>query len=528
VSDTAIDGVDAEAPAFLRPALPRALRWLSPPDDHALVRFAMLRLLGLVYFVAFLITIRQFRPLIGANGLLPAQQLLAFVQRSTGSKLASFAHLPTIFWFGCSDAAIAVCAWIGAILSLLVLLGATNAVVQLVIWALYLSIAQIGGKFYGYGWESQLCETGFLAIFLCPIRTIAPFRASAPPAIAIVLHRWLIARIMIGAGLIKLRGDPCWRNFTCLIFHYETQPNPNPIAWLLNAAPPWFHKIGVGFNHLVELVAPVFAFGPRRARIVAGILFVSFQAFLIASGNLSFLNWLTIVPALACFDDRALARVLPSRVRRFLDERESSAPSPLHRNAAWVLACVVAILSVQPIVNLFSPEQKMNRSFEPLRLVNTYGAFGSMQTQRFEVVLQGTRDENVDEHTVWIDYELPCKPGDPNRRPCFLSPYHHRLDWQLWFCSFRDLGNEAWLAHLAYKLLRGDPIVRPLFARDPFPDAPPRWVRAEVYWYRFTRPGEKTKAWWRRSHVDEYLPPVRVDTPELLEFLERHGFVSAP
>ncbi len=510
---------------FVRPALPRWLHWLTPPDEHAVVRFVMLRLLGLVYLVAFLVTVRQFRPLIGEHGLLPARQLLEWVQHSTGSRFAGFLRIPSLFWFGCSDTAIAACAWIGVVLSALVMLGATNAIVQLVIWALYLSIVQIGGQFYGFGWESQLCETGFLAIFLCPVRTLTPWNASAPPAISIVLFRWLVARIMLGAGLIKIRGDPCWRNFTCLVYHYETQPNPNPVSWLLHAAPPWFHKIGVGFNHLVELVAPIFAFGPRRARLAAGALFVSFQAFLIASGNLSFLNWLTLIPALACFDDRALGRLLPKSLRTWIEKRPVIEPSLLHRRASWAVACMVLVLSVQPVANLISPSQKMNFSFDPLRLVNTYGAFGSMNTQRFEVVLQGTRDDEIDERTQWLDYELPCKPGPLDRRPCWLSPYHYRLDWQLWFCAFRDLDHEPWMVHLAWKLLNGDRVVRPLFSRDPFPDAPPKWIRAEIYWYRFTRPGDRSRAWWRRDHVDSYLRPVRLDDPELLEFLRQHGWL---
>ena len=159
-----------------------------------------------------------------------------------------------------------------------------------------MSFAHVGQIFYGYGWDILLLETGFLAIFLAPLWRLGPFPARTPPSpVVIVLLRWLIFRLMLGAGLIKLRGDPCWRDLTCLVFHYETQPNPNPLSWWFHQLPPWFHKLEVLFNHLVELVAPFFVFGPRRARHVAGGLMVLFQVLLILSGNLSFLNWLTLV-----------------------------------------------------------------------------------------------------------------------------------------------------------------------------------------------------------------------------------------
>ena len=171
---------------------------------------------------------------------------------------------------------------------------------------------------YGFGWELQLLETGFLAIFLCPLFDGRPFPKRPPPVVVIWLYRWLIVRIMLGAGLIKLRGDECWRDLTCLVYHYETQPVPNPLSALLHDLPVWFHKIGVLFNYVCELIAPFFAFGPRRARHVAGVLMVSFQLALILSGNLSFLNWLTIIPALACFDDSLLS---DATLREFLRAR---------------------------------------------------------------------------------------------------------------------------------------------------------------------------------------------------------------
>jgi hypothetical protein len=493
-------------------------------EPFLLVRTAILRLLGLVYFVAFVSTVRQGPALIGEHGLLPARFWLDDVARVTGSRLGAFVKLPSLFWIDASDGAIVVTCLLGAGLALAVMAGVTNAGVMLVLWVIQLSLHSIGQVFWGYGWEIQLLETGMLAAFLCPMRGWRPF-ASAPPREAIWLMRWLVVRIMLGAGLIKLRGDPCWRDLTCLVYHYETQPNPSPLSWALHHLPRWAHVAGALFNHVVELGAPLLVIGPRLARRVAGALFVAFQFLLIVSGNLSFLNWLTIVPALACFDDALLLRLVPARFRGRATERLEAAtgPSPMHVRGARGYAVVVLALSIPVVMNLVSSEQQMNASFTPLHLVNTYGAFGTVSRIRHEVILQGTRDEVVSEQTHWEEYELPCKPGDVTRKPCLVSPYHYRLDWQMWFAAMSSYEDEPWIAALVDKLLRGDRSVAPLFARDPFPDAqaPPRFVRAELYRYELTPSG--SAAWWKRTRVGEYMRPMAKDDPELETFLRENG-----
>jgi hypothetical protein len=202
-------------------------RFFDPEVTYHATRFAILRLLGLVYFVAFLSIARQIEPLLGARGLLPARDFLEHVAR----RGEGFVQVPSLFWLtGASDRWMTAVAWTGAALSLAVMLGVTNAGVQLALWALYISIVHVGQIFYGYGWEMQLLETGALAVFLCPLRSFRPFPATPPPLAVIWLFRWLIVRVMLGAGLIKLRGDACWRDLTCLVYHYETQPIPSPLS----------------------------------------------------------------------------------------------------------------------------------------------------------------------------------------------------------------------------------------------------------------------------------------------------------
>jgi lipase maturation factor len=487
-------------------------------SDYRLTRFVILRLLGFVYAVAFLVAAQQLVPLIGERGLTPAAHFLTSVQTELGSRTACMMHVPTLFWFGISDDALSIFAWVGFGFSLVVLAGYANAIILTILWAMYMSIAHIGQIWYGYGWEIQLLETGFLSIFLCPLLDGRPFPKLPPPLLVIWLFRWLGFRIMVGAGLIKLRGDPCWRDLTCLYYHYETQPIPNPISRYLHFLPHWFHKIEVLWNHFVELIVPWFSFGPRKARHIAGVLLVIFQVILIISGNLSFLNYLTIIPFVACFDDTFLRRFLPkSLVRRAEEAAAQSYPSRVNNGISVALALLVAYLSVAPVLNLVSGRQLMNYSFDPLDLVNTYGAFGTVGRERDEIIFEGTSDALITGETKWMEYEFKAKPGDPNRRPPFIAPYQPRIDWQIWFAAMASPADYPWTFHFVWKLLHNDPRTLSLIANNPFPSAPPHYIRARLYRYQFAPLGEK--AWWKREPIGEWLPALSADDEEFRRIL---------
>lgn len=520
MSETASDDSDALVEG-LRP------RWLrrGPGERYELTRFVFLRLLGALYVVAFLCVARQFLPLCGEHGLLPAKPFLDDVQMVLGTSTSRL-RLPTLFWVDASDAAFRLGAGVGVALSLLVLAGFANAPILALLWALYLSFVQVGQLFYGYGWETLLLETGFLAIFLAAPLDPRPFAArTRAPVIVIVLLRWLLFRLMLGAGLIKLRGDPCWRDLTCLVYHYETQPLPNPASWLFHQLPRSVHVFGVLVNHAAELVAPFFLFGPRRFRLVGAFTIVAFQLLLVVSGNLSWLNWLTIGIAVGSLDDRCLARV--PGLARVCDALSANADEPIGRTRRGVLlalATLVGVLSINPVSNMLSPNQMMNSGFDPLNLVNTYGAFGTVGRERYELVIQGTLDDPESENARYFDYELPCKPGDVNRAPCVVAPYQERLDWQLWFAAMSDYEHDPWVAHLAYELLCNDHDVLSLFAKNPFFPRAPRAIRVQRFRYEFTRFGDHTNAWWRRTEPDSYLRAVTKEDPELLGFLRAHGW----
>jgi hypothetical protein len=492
------------------------------PKQYWLTRFLILRLLGAIYAVAFLTAINQVIPLIGTNGLLPADSFLERVGNTLGSRGTGFARLPSLFWFTHSDTALLVTAWIGFTLSAVVLAGFANAPIMTLLWFLYMSFINVGQDWYGYGWEIQLLETGFLAIFLCPLLDLRPFPKRAPSILIIGLFRWLIFRIMIGAGMIKIRGDEVWRNWTALYYHFETQPLPGPLSRWFHFLPRGILRFGVGYNWLAELIAPWFVFWPRPARHIAGVLIIGLQLVLIFSGNLSFLNWLTIVPALACFDDAFWSKLLPKPlVRRAQAAREKSEaataeatakPSLSRLTTTWIVTAVISLLSIRPVFNMLSPHQIMNTGFDALNLVNTYGAFGSVGRERLNVVFEGTLDpDSSSDSPTWKPYPYKALPVALDQRPPQIAPYQLRLDWQMWFAAMSSPAEYPWTLTLVSKLLHNDPGAISLFKTNPFPDKPPHYIRAVLYRYRFAPPGNPKGRYWTRERISIWIPPMSAD-----------------
>ena len=501
-------------------------RPVSPAPTYWLTRFMILRLLGVVYGIAFLVAINQVLPLIGSHGLTPVDIYLNRISVALGSNAAGFKRLPSLFWFWHSDTALVSMAWVGFLLSCVVVVGFANAPLLTLIWILYMSFVHVGQEWYGYGWEIQLIETGFLAIFLCPLFDMRPFPGRQPPIAIIILFRWLICRIMLGAGLIKIRGDEIWRNATALNYHFETQPIPGPLSRWFHFLPRILLKMGIWFNWLAELVAPFFVFWPRLARHIAGIVIILMQITLILSGNLSFLNWLTIVPALACFDDGFWSRILPRRlVRRAGIAAAHATESRAMIITAWAVTFVIGFLSFRPLVNMLSPRQLMNASFDPLEIVNTYGAFGTVGKERLNVVFEGTMGEDSSDAAIWKPYIYKGLPVLPDKRPRQIAPYQLRLDWQMWFAAMATAEDYPWTLHLVWKLLHNDPAAVSLFASNPFGDKPPRYIRAVLYRYEFAKPGGSRGLWWTRELVSIWLPPMSVDNPQLIQFLKKEGWI---
>jgi hypothetical protein len=494
--------------------------------DYQITRFILLRLLGFVYAVAFLVAAQQLIPLIGSHGLLPVDLFLHRVSETLGSDWAGFCRLPSIFWINHSDSALLLISWTGFALACIVLAGFANSVLLAVLWFLYLSINHIGQDWYGYGWEAQLCETGFLAIFLAPFLDPRPFPKSPAPVPVIWLFRWLLFRLLVGAALIKLRGDSCWRDLTALYYFFETQPCANPLSRWFHFLPKPILRFGVLFNFLAELIAPWFIFWPRIARHTAGIIIALFFGALIMSGNLSFLDWLSLVPVIACFDDVFWIRFIP---RTWRDRIRPAAASlgPVCRIVSWMVVCVVAFLSVRPVLNLIGSRQIMNTSFDPFELVNTYGAFGSIGRELNVVVFEGSLAEFPYSDADWKEYSYRGVPVDLKKMPPIVAPYQLHFDWQMWFAGMAAPDEYPWTIHLVWKLLHNDPLALQLFASNPFPERAPRYVRATYYRYKFAPPGDREGRWWEREKIGEWFPAVSLSDRRLNYWMEVEGWMAA-
>jgi hypothetical protein len=470
---------------------------LAAPD-YQLARFAIERGLGAIYLIAFLVAALQFPALLGEHGLEPAPQIL---------RLTTFWQAPSLFRWGYSDRLLRIVSWIGVALSAAVIVGLPQAgplpvtmLVWLALWALYQSIVNIGGSFYSFGWETLLLEAGFLAIFLG--------NSEIAPAFPVILaFRWLAFRVEFGAGMIKLRGDECWRKLTCMDYHHETQPMPNPLSWYFHRLPKPIHRLEAAGNFAAQLVLPFGLFLPQPFASIAAVLMIGTQLYLVVSGNYAWLNWITIVVLFSAIADPVVRFVLPA-----WQPGAVAALPEWFTVAVLLLSAAVVVLSYRPARNLLSRRQLMNASFDPFRLVNTYGAFGSVSRERYEVVVEGTDAEAVDGTTIWREYEFKGKPGDPARRPPQFAPYHLRLDWLMWFLPLSPRYGDSWLAPFLVRLLEGDPAALALLRHDPFGSTPPTHVRARLYLYRFTtwRERRETGQWWVRSLVGEFVPPMRL------------------
>ena len=504
------------------------------PSSYVLSRTVFLRLLGVVYLIAFVSLWTQVEGLAGSNGIFPAGNYLEAVGQRWGRAAAWRA--PTLCWLDSSDGMLNGLCAAGTVLSLLLIGGVAPPASLFLLWAAYLSISIVVQPFLSFQWDILLLEAGFLAMFLAPARLWSrPSRERTPLACGIWLERWLLFKLMFLSGVTKLlSGDPTWRDLTALDYHYETQPIPTATSWYVHQLPSWFQKMSVVGMFVIECGVPFLIFAPRRLRHLGAAAMIGFQVMIAATGNYCFFNLLTIVLCVLLLDDRLLRRFVPRRWTGWLDE-----PRPPRSGPGWaggvvvgsavalvgvsilsfvdemvatqrpgkLPAVVVGVLKAADVGLLSWGEPLLLRPIAPFRTINGYGLFRVMTTERPEIVIEGT-----DDGLRWEAYEFGWKVGDPKRRPRFVAPHQPRLDWQMWFAALSPQGNSYWLEGLMRRLLEGSPEVLDLLAEDgnPFPDQPPQFVRLLYYRYEFTDFAERrqTGAWWRRQRVAVLSQPV--------------------
>lgn len=469
-----------------------------------------LRLLGAVYLIALISLWTQVLGLVGHDGIMPAAQLLQAAREQLGS--ARYWFLPTVCWLNASDQVLQGLCGLGVFASVLLILDIAPAATLAVLWVCYLSLATVCREFLWFQWDSLLLEAGFLAIFLAPLR-VGPRRGSdpTPSPFVVWLLRWLLFRLMFSSGVVKLAsGDPTWRHLTALTYHYETQPLPTWTSWYAHQLPAWFHHVACAGMFAIELLAPLLILGPRRVLLVACAALVTLQGLIMATGNYGYFNLLALVLCVVLLDDA----VWPAAWRAWLNppRREVEQVSS-RRWPRWIvipLGVGLLLLTLVPMVGLSrgrlrppAPLIHVYGWLEPLRLVSNYGLFAVMTTSRPEILIEGSDDQ-----VEWRAYEFTDKPGDVGRPPRFVAPHQPRLDWQMWFAALGRYQDNPWFLNFCRGLLEGSSDVLALLAKNPFPDAPPRYLRATVYDYHFTDPATKraTGQWWRREPKGLYCP----------------------
>ena len=558
-------------------------RHIEPPTQN-LVRWVFLRSMGLIYLIAFVSLWVQIIGLVGSDGILPAKPALESMRQRADAQhlgLQLYHLVPTLCWFNASDGFLKFQCAAGVTLAVLLVLDVAPAPCLFLLWLIYLSLATVGREFLSFQWDNLLLETGLLAIFLAPLQLWPRLSRTAQPSrLVLWLLRWLLFKLMFQSGYVKLLShDPAWRNLTALTFHYETQPLPTWIGWYAHQLPMWVQKFSTVTMFGIELFVPFLIFAPRRPRQWACFVLVVFQALIFLTGNYCFFNLLTIALCLLLLDDAAIKALLPQRLRdslrpaqpqkmgtqchaplpgasdsptSLLDPNSHVIPltAPPARPAAtaptlnpqpstlnlwkWPaqvtipLAAIAVVISLVQFSVLFRVHVAWPRPLlaiygwlEPFRSFNSYGLFTVMTTSRPEIIIEGSNDG-----VNWLAYEFKYKPGDVKRRPGFVEPHQPRLDWQMWFAALGDYRHNPWLVNFCLRLLQGSPPVLALLERNPFPRAPPLYIRAVAYDYRFTDVATRrsTGAWWRRGEKRAYLPAFSLD--EVQE--ERPGALGRP
>ena len=484
-----------------------------------------LRALGLIYLIAFVSLWVQVDGLVGSNGMSPVNRFLPAIRSQLGPD--AYGLLPTLCWFNSSDAFLHLLCGSGVFCSLLLIFGIVPVVSLVAVFVLYLSLTIAGQEFFSFQWDILLLETGFFSIFFAPWRLwprkLSAERGSTIPAsattsrVGLFLLKLLLFKLMLMSGVVKLTsGDDSWWNLTALDYHYWSQPLPTVFGWWADKSPEWFKHFSVAFCLMVEIIVPFFIWAPRRLRLIAAGMLIFLQVVIAITGNYCFFNLLTIALCLLLIDDSVVGKAHRSLRDQKIDAfSERTIPQRMCAYTGMIVIIVTLPINAWLIFSAFKPRSRPPRALatlyerlEAFRIVNGYGLFRVMTKDRGEIVLEGSAD-GID----WAPYEFKWKPGDVKHSPGWCAPHQPRLDWQMWFAAWGTARENPWFVGLIYRLLQGSHEVNGLFASNPFPDKPPRYIRALFYRYRFTTVNElrETGAWWKREELHEYLPMLSLE-----------------
>ena len=466
-------------------------------ERYELVSWVFLRLIGIIYVIAFASLAVQIRGLVGEGGILPAGEFLKAAHHGWG--MSAYWRMPTLFWLNASDAALVAATGLGILLGLFVVFGRWTRAALIGLYVLYLSCVYAGQVFMSYQWDLLLLESGFLAIFL-----------TAGSRVVVWLYRWLIFRYLFMSGIVKaISAQPTWHDLTALKYYFMSQPLPTPLAWYAAQLPPWMLAVGTAATLVIELALVFLIFLPRRLRAVAASCILIFQVLIMLTGNYGFFNLLTMALCVFLFDDAAIRHAVPRKLTLWIQDR-APRPGKTATVCALLLTMVVVPVGADRIVQaLASPNLPIvgavTRATSPWLIVNAYGPFATTTMKRPEIIVEGS-----DDGQSWRAYDFRYKPGPVDRRPSWNIPHQPRLDWQMWFAAYGSFAQNPWFENLLRRLLEGSAPVLALFGSNPFPDHPPKRVRALLFDYRFADPAThaRTGQWWIRRQEGLYFPEI--------------------
>jgi lipase maturation factor 1 len=546
----------------------RIHRWLFDSGfgarDRLIPRWIFLRALGLIYFSAFFSLFFQIRGLIGPDGILPAKEYLKALSNQLGPP-ENIWYAPTLLWLSGGNHMLLALCWVGMIASVLLVANIRPRAMLAMCFLCFLSFVSAAQDFSGYQSDGMLLEAGFISLFFAPTSFRPGLGAASPPSRAsLFLLLWEWFRIYFESGLAKiLGGDPEWRHFTAMDEYYQNGPLPTWIGWYVQHLPHWFHYSTAVATIVLELGLVWMLFLPRRWRIVCFFIVTPWEIGVILTANYTFLNYLVLGLGFLLLHDHFLQCFIPPRWKRSLPVVEAleagEAPKPSENEktqaaeipqktlgqpgqdksrpaedeslflrslnvtklslASFVLLWIFYDTTAE-LIGMFSQiplPMSPVMALEPFRIANRYGLFGIMTRGRYEIEFQGSNDA-----TNWVAYPFRFKPQELNRPPGIYAPYQPRFDWNLWFASLGQWQQYPIVLRTEVKLLDNDRAVLGLFRDDPFPNQPPREVRAVLWQYWFTTISEKhrTGLWWRREFVGLYAPALEREPDGKIQAIE--------
>ncbi len=469
-------------------------------NSYRLISALFLRLLSVIYFIAFFSIAIQIKGLVGEQGILPLSPWLDTLLMDWG--WSAFIYFPTIFWLDQSDLFLQSVAWAGCGLSILLFMNLWPRLSMSLLFLFYLSLVIAGQTFMSFQWDGLLLEAGFLSIFLRPDSKVMIF-----------LFRWLLFRLRFMSGISKLvMNDPSWLGMTALLYYFETQPLPHAGAWYFHNLPEIVLIAATVAVLIIEILLPLMMFMPRRYRFFAAWVTLGLQLLILLSSNHNWFNLLSMILCLFLFDDKAVARVLPQGVQRFLlrgwDTRVQRPVTVLSNGFKKVLAAVVVtagllnILRMSAVTDLGTASNEALDVLQQWHVVNSYHVFPTMTQRQLELKIEGSIDGRE-----WCEYEFVYRPNALDKRPEVIIPHQPRLDWMMWFVTLHPRFI-PWFDQFLTALLENAPGATSLLKSNPFAEQPPQMLRVKVWHYQFTTPQEREESgnWWKRSDLGLFTP----------------------